>query len=94
MMISLTKEVTIAVKAPPTATPTAKSTTLPRLINSLNSLTTFGSFFLTSSRPLVIEPTPLERFLERFLVGELDFDFMIKILYKINWFLKSRKRCF
>ena len=38
MMISLTKELTMAVKAPPTATPTARSTTEPRLINSMNSL--------------------------------------------------------
>ncbi len=37
MMMSSTKDLTMAVKAPPTATPMAKSTTLPRLMNSLNS---------------------------------------------------------
>lgn len=40
---SLTREVTMAVKEPPTATPTAKSRTLPRSINSLNSLTKLES---------------------------------------------------
>lgn len=39
IIMSLTSELTMAVKAPPTATPTARSTTLPRLINSLNSRT-------------------------------------------------------
>lgn len=38
IIMSLTREVTMAVKEPPTATPTAKSKTLPRSINSLNSL--------------------------------------------------------
>lgn len=38
IIISLTRELTMAVKAPPTATPTARSTTEPRLINSMNSL--------------------------------------------------------
>lgn len=37
--ILFTREVTMAPKAPPTITPTARSTTLPRLIKSLNSLT-------------------------------------------------------
>lgn len=36
--MSFTRELTIAVNAPPTATPTARSTTEPRLINSMNSL--------------------------------------------------------
>ncbi len=36
--MSLTRELTMAVKAPPTATPIARSTTEPRLMNSLNSL--------------------------------------------------------
>lgn len=38
IMMSLTRELTMAVKAPPTATPMARSTTEPRLMNSLNSL--------------------------------------------------------
>ena len=37
MMMSLTSEVTMVLKAPPTITPTAISMTLPRMINSLNS---------------------------------------------------------
>ena len=37
LIIYLTKELTIAVKAPPMITPTAKSITLPRDMNSLNS---------------------------------------------------------
>ncbi len=39
IMISSTSDLTIAVKAPPTATPMARSTTLPRLMNSRNSFT-------------------------------------------------------
>ncbi len=35
--ISLTRELTIVVSAPPTATPIARSMILPRLINSRNS---------------------------------------------------------
>lgn len=38
MRTSLTRELTMAVKAPPTAIPMARSTMLPRLINSRNSL--------------------------------------------------------
>ena len=38
MTISLTREVTIEPKAPPMITPTARSMTLPRLMNSLNSV--------------------------------------------------------
>lgn len=38
IMMSSTRDLTMAVKAPPTATPMARSMTLPRLINSLNSL--------------------------------------------------------
>ena len=49
MMISLTRELTMAVKAPPTATPTARSTTEPRLMNSMNSLRKLDSFFFTVS---------------------------------------------
>lgn len=41
MMISLTRELTIVVNAPPTTTPTARSITLPRLMNSLNSSINF-----------------------------------------------------
>lgn len=36
----LTRELTMAVKAEPIITPTAKSIILPREMNSLNSLTT------------------------------------------------------
>lgn len=54
---SLTRELTMEVKAPPTMIPTARSTTEPRLMNSLNSFMTFGSFFLR-----------LLRFLERSVV--------------------------
>ena len=43
---SLTRELTIAVKAPPMMIPTARSMTEPRLMNSLNSFNTLGSFFL------------------------------------------------
>ena len=39
--MSFTNELTMAVNAPPTATPTARSTTEPRLINSMNSLRKF-----------------------------------------------------
>ena len=41
VMISLQSEVTIAPNAPPMITPTAKSMTLPRLMNSLNSAINF-----------------------------------------------------
>ena len=41
---SLTRELTIAVKALPMMIPTARSMTEPRLMNSLNSLSTLGSF--------------------------------------------------
>jgi hypothetical protein len=37
MMMSWTSEVTIAPKAAPMITPTARSTTLPRIANFLNS---------------------------------------------------------
>ena len=50
MTTSLTRELTIDVKAPPTIIPTARSTTEPRLMKSLNSLRTFGSFFLSFAR--------------------------------------------
>ncbi len=43
--MSLTREVTMAVKAAPIIIPMARSMTEPRLINSLNSLSTLGSFF-------------------------------------------------
>ena len=48
MMMSFTSEFTMAVKAPPTATPTARSTTEPRLMNSINSLRKPPLFSLTS----------------------------------------------
>lgn len=38
IIISSTRDLIIAVKAPPTATPMARSMTLPRLMNSRNSL--------------------------------------------------------
>src|SRR4029077_18981165 len=41
MMMSPTSELTIPPKAAPMITPTAKSTTLPRMANSLNSLSIF-----------------------------------------------------
>src|ERR1017187_6121750 len=49
MMMSLTAEVTILPNAPPMITPTARSTTLPRIANSLNSL----------SIPMTVSPFPL-----------------------------------
>lgn len=55
MMMSLTTEFTMAVKAEPITTPTARSMTLPRLMNSVNSFLkepplvfNFLRFFLTS----------------------------------------------
>ena len=41
LMMSFVSDVTIAVKAPPMMTPTAMSITLPRLMNSSNSLSNF-----------------------------------------------------
>lgn len=52
MMMSSTRDLTIAVKAPPTATPMARSTTDPRLMNSLNSL--INELLVTFSRRLVL----------------------------------------
>ncbi len=40
-MMSSVSEVTIAPNAPPMITPTARSMTLPRMMNSLNSFTIF-----------------------------------------------------
>lgn len=51
MTMLFTREVTIELKAPPTTTPMARSTTLPRLMNSLNSLIIAGS--LTFLRSLI-----------------------------------------
>ena len=48
-MMSLVSEVTMAVNAPPMMTPTAMSMTLPRMMNSLNSLM---NLFICS--PLVV----------------------------------------
>src|SRR5437016_10055021 len=48
MMMSLTIEVTILPNAPPMMIPTAMSTTLPRIANSLNSLTIPMTLFLSS----------------------------------------------
>ena len=45
MTTSLTREVTMAVKAPPMMIPTARSMTDPRLMNSLNSLSTLKAPF-------------------------------------------------
>src|SRR5712671_4631841 len=47
MMMSLTIEVTILPNAPPMMIPTAMSTTLPRIANSLNSLTIPMTFLLS-----------------------------------------------
>ena len=44
MMTSLTKLLTMVPKAPPMMMPTAMSTTLPRMANSLNSLNIIPSF--------------------------------------------------
>ena len=41
LMMSSTSAVTIAVKAPPMTTPTAMSSTLPRMANALNSSKNF-----------------------------------------------------
>lgn len=49
MTMSLTRELTMEVKAPPMMMPTARSMTEPRLMNSLNSLRTLGSFCLMLS---------------------------------------------
>ena len=46
MMMSLTSDVTILPKAAPMITPTAMSTTLPLMANSLNSL---RNFFIVAS---------------------------------------------
>src|SRR5947207_6662729 len=48
MMMSFTTEVTILPNAPPMMIPTAMSTTLPRIANSLNSLTIPMTLFLSS----------------------------------------------
>src|SRR5438309_10479867 len=48
MMMSLTIEVTILPNAPPMMMPTAMSTTLPRIANSLNSLTIPMTLLLSS----------------------------------------------
>lgn len=61
MTTSLTRELTIDVNAPPTIIPTARSTTEPRLMNSLNSLMTFGSFFFKLSRFLEISVVFMRR---------------------------------
>jgi len=55
MTISLTSELTMAVKARPTATLTARSTTEPRLINSMNSLRKEDCSFLTFSIACLVE---------------------------------------
>ena len=44
LMILETKDLTMAVNADPTMTPTAKSITFPRAINSLNSLSIESPF--------------------------------------------------
>ena len=46
LMISLTSAVTMAVNAPPTTTPTARSMTLPREMNTLNSSSQPGFFMM------------------------------------------------
>lgn len=69
MTTSFTREVTIEVKAPPMIMPTARSITEPRLMNSLNSLMTFGSFFFMVSKPFWTS-----------ILGSLD-SFAMRILY-------------
>ena len=66
MTTSLTRELTIEVKAPPMMIPTARSITEPLLMNSLNSLMIFGSFF--------------ERFLESSLAFLVKSFFIMRIL--------------
>ena len=49
IIISLTKDVTIELKAPPITTPTAKSSTFPLEINSLNSFNNCFIFYTPST---------------------------------------------
>ena len=49
MSISFTREFTMAVNAPPMITPTAMSTTLPRVMKALNSLANLLSFIISIS---------------------------------------------
>ena len=46
LMMSLTSAVTMAVNAPPTTTPTARSMTLPREMKTLNSSSQLGFFMI------------------------------------------------
>lgn len=73
MTTSLTREVTMAVNAPPMMIPTARSVTDPRLMNSLNSLNIFGSFcliVLVKSAPFLRAASALAfRFVSLFIQG-------------------------
>src|SRR5436309_585648 len=63
MSRSLTKDVTIAPKAAPSTTATARSTTLPRMRNVLNSRSMPASLFLGDQEPAerqVGQPRALE----------------------------------
>src|ERR1051326_2634405 len=54
VMMSLTSELTMLVKAAPMTTPTARSTTLPRMANFLNS----EKMAMVRSRPTKLIGTP------------------------------------
>ena len=58
LMMSSTSAVTMAVKAPPMTTPTAMSSTLPRMANALNSSRNFlmPLFFSSIDKPLLLVP--------------------------------------
>jgi len=58
LMMSSTNAVTMAVKAPPMTTPTAMSSTLPRMANALNSSRNFlmPLFFSSIDKPLLLVP--------------------------------------
>src|SRR5438552_1984233 len=64
MTMSLTNEVTILPKAAPMMTPIAKSTTLPRMANSRNSLSIVSLLYCPRAASLAhdLAPPPLRRY--------------------------------
>src|SRR5580700_5394412 len=56
MMTSPTSEVTMAPKAAPMMTPTARSTTLPFIANSRNSFSTLKTFVRSPGKEAAISP--------------------------------------
>src|SRR5438128_2533053 len=62
MRMSLTMEVTILPKAAPMTTPTARSTTLPRMANSLNSLSMLIAFWKECLNELFFVQKSADRF--------------------------------